>query len=391
MKRAVVTAVMCVCATVGVSGSVAMEQDTGAATRPVAATTGPTLRRAASGVFPIGVAIAPKVIRDDGRAALAAAQFDHVTIENHMKPALVQPEPGVFTFEAADEHVRYAEAYGLAVYGHTLVWHNQMPKWMFETPDGTPLDREKAVANLRAHILAVAGRYRGRVRAWDVVNEAIRDDDHATEFLRDTPARKAIGDDYLALAYTFAREADPAALLVYNDYNNELPGKRTRTLKLLKDLEARGVKVDAVGMQLHLQLGWPSVKVIEESIVAYHEAGYRVMVTELDVDVLPRRRPGGADLGAVEKGDPTMDPFTAGLNADTQTALAKRYRELFEMLVRHRDKIDRVTFWNLDDGTSWLNNFPVRGRTNHPLLIDRILQPKPAFEEVVRVLREAGR
>jgi endo-1,4-beta-xylanase len=228
------------------------------------------------------------------------------------------------------------------------------------------------------------GRYRGRVKAWDVVNEAISDE--GGEYLRDVPARRAIGDDFIVKAFEFAHAADPGAELYYNDYNIELPEKRAKALRLLRELRAAGVRIDAVGIQGHWMLheDYPAPSVITEAIREFSAAGFRVMITELDVDVLPRTT-SGADLVSVEEGP---NPYPDGLPADVQQRLARRYSAIFDAILEP-GVVEMITFWGTHDGHSWLNNFPVKRRTNHPLLFDRALQPKPAFRHVLDALERA--
>jgi endo-1,4-beta-xylanase len=352
-----------------------------------ASETAPTLRSVFADDFLIGVALNTSMV--DGRNArageVAAREFSSLTAENDMKWESINSEPGVYNFAAADAYFDFAEKHGMAVIGHTLVWHSQTPAWVFQDGNGQPASRELLLRRMRDHIFTVAGRYRGRIKGWDVVNEAVGD--RGPEVLRDSPWRRIIGDDFLDHAFRFAREADPNAELYYNDYNLYHPDKRARTISLLKGLIERGVPIDGVGMQGHYQINHPSIEIIEQSILEYAALGLKVMVTELDVDVLPSRGSVGvADISRREEFEAALNPFVAGLPPQEQQRLAERYAELFALFVKHREHITRVTLWGLDDRQSWLNGFPIRGRVNHPLLFDRNLQPKPAFHSVI----EAG-
>jgi endo-1,4-beta-xylanase len=220
------------------------------------------------------------------------------------------------------------------------------------------------------------------VKAWDVVNEALSDE--PGEYFRDIPARRAIGDDFVQKAFEFAHEADPDAELYYNDYNIELPEKRVKTLRLLHELRAAGVRIDAVGIQGHWMLNGPAPNVIADAIRDFHDAGFKVMITELDVDVLPRTV-SGANMETVEHG-PT--PYPNGLPEDVQLQLAKRYGEIFDAILQGPG-VTMITFWGSHDGRSWLNNFPVKNRTNHALLWDRALKRKPAYDAVIDSLERA--
>ena len=352
-----------------------------------AAADGPatTLREAYADDFLVGVALNTATVsgRNPRAAAIAAREFSSLTAENDMKWALLHPAPGRYEFDAADAYVEFAGQHGMAVIGHTLVWHSQTPRWVFQGEDGQPASRELLLERMRDHIHTVAGRYRGRVKGWDVVNEAVSD--RGPDVLRDSPWRRIIGDDFLDHAFRFAREADPDAGLYYNDYGLFHREKRARVVELLRGLIARGVPIDGVGMQGHYGLAKPEIAEVEQAIEDFAALGLKVMVTELDVDVLPSRGDVGvADIARREVYDAALNPYRDGLPADVQQQLAERYAALFRLFVKHRQHITRVTLWGLDDRQTWLNNFPVRGRTNHPLLFDRDLQPKPAFEAVLR-------
>src|SRR4029079_18565766 len=257
--------------------------------------------------------------------------------------------------------------------GHNLVWHQQTSAWVFQGTDGKPADRETLLARMRDHIHTVVGRYKGRIHGWDVVNEAIDEDGS----LRKAPWHDGIGDDYVAKAFEFAHEADPDAELYYNDYNLEKPAKRAGVIRLVKDLKARGLRIDGIGNQGHWRLETPTIGEIEDALVDLHSTGLKVMYTELDINLLPQ---AGRDA------DPAVaNPYASGLPDDKQRELAARYADIFGVFMRHRDIVTRVTFWGLSDADSWLN----RGRMNYPLLWDRLRQPKPAFQGVVDVLKRA--
>jgi endo-1,4-beta-xylanase len=354
-----------------------------AAEKAGASTTMPSLRQAAGNRMLICGSLMSYELDDPRRAAFIAEQFNCLTPVNEMKPDALQKVKGKFTFERADKIVAFAEAHGMTMIGHTLGWHQQAPAWLFMDEDKKPLSREAALENLRNHIHTVVTHYKGRVKGWDVVNEGL---DDAGPYLRDTPARKAIGDDYIIKAFQFAREADPDAELYYNDYNIEANYKRPKALRLLKELKDAGVKVDGVGIQGHWLIDNGNIKEIDEGIRAFADLGLKVMITELDVDPLPRRQ-GGADLGVMQRDG--LDPYKVGLPDDVQQKLAARYRALFQVNVKH-PQIQRVTFWGVDDGSSWLNDWPVKGRTNHPLLWDRNFQPKPALRAVIETLQQTS-
>ena len=316
---------------------------------------------------------------------LVLTQFDSITPENLLKWEVVHPEPGRYEFGPADRYVEMGSSAGLFVVGHALVWHQQTPKWVFEGQDGKRADRETLLARMREHIRAVAGRYRGKVHGWDVVNEAFEDDGT----LRKTGWSEIIGPDFIEKAFEFAREAAPEAELYYNDYNLWKPAKREAAERLVESLKAKGIRIDAVGEQAHYHVTGPSVEEIERVITALAARGVKVMLTELDIDVLPSHPDmWGADLSKKSEIKAATNIYPNGLPSEEQAKLAARYGDLFRLVKKHSDVVSRVTFWGVTDRTSWLNNFPIPGRVNYPLLFDRDGKAKPAFDAVVAVLRD---
>ncbi|RYX85469.1 endo-1,4-beta-xylanase [bacterium] len=348
---------------------------------PVTDDTGQTLRGSAKVRLLIGCAAATVDLKDPKLAALIVGQFNCLTPEYEFMPEKLVDDKGNFTFEQGNAVVAFAEKNQMPVFGHMLVWHFVTRKWFFEDEAGKPLPREQALANLKRYIDGVVGHYKGRIKAWDVVNEAISDKDG--EYLKDTPALRAIGEDYIAKAFEFAHAAAPGAQLYYNDYNIEQPGKLEKAVKLIRSLKAQNIPIDAVGIQGHWLLQWPPTSMIDSGIEALAATGVKVMVTEMDIDPLPRDA-NGADMAVTEAG---ANPYRDGLPADVQAQLAKRYGEVMEAVLRH-PSVTMVGFWGTHDGRSWLNDFPVKGRTNYPLLFDRQYQPKPAFDAVLGALRE---
>jgi len=346
----------------------------------------PGLKDAAPEGMLVGVALGRSQTtgEDPYVEALVPRNFNSITLENELKWERVHPEPDRYDFEPADRAVAFAEKHGMAVIGHVLLWHQQTPAWVFAGEGGQPLDRETALRRLRSHIQTVAGRYKGRIRGWDVVNEAVEDDGA----MRETPWREAIGDDYIARAFEYAREADPDAELYYNDYNVWMHEKRATILSLVSQLRAEGLRVDGVGAQGHWLIGDPSLDQIGAMITEIAAAGFAVPITELDVDPLPRDpEMYGADLARKTEMAEETNIYADGLPDDEQRELAERYGAIFRLFVQHRDSIPRVTFWALTDGDTWLNGFPVPGRVNHPMLWDRGGDPKPAFFAVLEALQ----
>jgi endo-1,4-beta-xylanase len=265
------------------------------------------------------------------------------------------------------------------------------PRWFFQGPGDQPAGRELALARLRKHIATVVEHYKGRVKQWDVVNEAISDT--KDQLLRPSPWLKAIGEDYIAEAFRTAHEADPDATLIYNDYGIEQRDKRRKALQLLRSLLEKKVPVHAVGIQGHWRLDNLDLAEVEESIKQFASLGLKVMITELDISVLPRRYEG-ADIAKTERPSgeerAKMNPYTQGLPDSVAQQQAERYRQTLALFLRHKKAIGRVTLWGTHDGHSWLNNFPIRGRTDYPLLFDRQGKPKPAFFAVRKAAQDAA-
>lgn len=349
----------------------------------------PSLHEAFDGAFLIGAALAPDQFfeRDSAAAVLVKKHFNSITSENVLKWAEVHPEPDRYDWEAADRFVEFGEENDMFIVGHTLVWHNQTPEWMFEDADGQSLTREALLERMRDHIHTVVGRYKGRIDGWDVVNEALNEDGT----LRETPWMRIIGGDYLEKAFEFAHEADPDAELYYNDYSLENAPKRDGAVRLVQGLLDKGIPVAGIGTQAHHRLdpNMPSVEAQEATIEAFAELGVDVMITELDIAVLPRpQRHWGADITQSAELREELNPYPDALPDSMQQALAQRYADLFAVFLEHQDKISRVTFWGVRDSDSWLNNWPIRGRTTYPLLFDTEGQPKPAFYSVVGLVAE---
>ena len=341
-----------------------------------------TLKDAFQGMFRIGAALNPSVFdeKDVRDVAIVTAQFNTISPENVLKWESIHPRPDAYNFDPADRYVAFGEKYKMFIVGHNLVWHSQTPSWVFKDDHGAPLTRDALLERMHDHIRTVVGRYKGRIGGWDVVNEALNDDGT----LRKSQWLNIIGEDYIAKAFQFAHEADPAAELYYNDYSVENDAKRSGAVELIKKLQAQSIPVTAIGLQGHDQLDWPTAKQQADTIEAFAALGIKVCITEFDVDVLPRKAPGSsADISATTTGGADLNPYTAGLPDDVQQALARRYAELFDVFVKYRASVSRVTFWGVTDAGSWLNNFPTFGRTNYPLLFDREGKPKPAFFSVI--------
>ncbi len=332
--------------------------------------------------FLIGTAINVGQIegRDTAADRLIKQQFNAVTPENVMKAQIIQPGWDTYNFSAADKLVAFAKKNNIKINAHNLIWHSQLPSFMYRMQSADSV-RQYFVN----HITKVAGRYDGKVYSWDVVNEALNEDGT----LRNSIFLQKLGPDYIVEAFRLAEKASPHSKLYYNDYNIEQPKKRAGAIALIKKIQAAGVRIDGVGIQGHWRMDNVPMKDIEESIKEFSALGVEVMFTELDLSALPH--PSGratADISSTAKGSANMNPYPNGLPDSAQQVLAKSYADLFTLFMKYKKDISRVTFWGVEDGESWLNGFPIRGRTDYPLLFDRNFKPKPAFFSVLATAKK---
>lgn len=335
----------------------------------------PSLRDTFRNDFGIGTALNNAQIeeRDPQTTAFIARQFNMATPENIMKSALIHPKWDTYDFTMGDKLIDFGNKHNIKINGHTLIWHSQLPSFMRGIRS-----KDSVQTFFTNHIKTVAGHYKGKVYSWDVVNEALNEDGT----MRKSVFLNYLGDDFVTEAFRLAQEASPGTELYYNDYNNEQPKKRAGCLALVKKIKDAGVRIDGVGIQGHWHVGRVPLKDIEESILQYAALGVKVMFTELDIEVLPRNVQG-ADVGQRMTANAQSNPYPEALPDSVQQQLAADYEALFKLFLKHKDKVTRVTFWGVNDGDSWLNNWPIRGRTSYPLLFDRKNQPKPAFYKVV--------
>lgn len=309
--------------------------------------------------------------KDTGAARLIPAQFNCTSPENVMKSEVIHPERDRYNFDLADAYVNYGKKNNMFIVGHTLIWHSQLAPFARQIKSA-----DSMLMYMRDHIGTVAGRYAGKVQGWDVVNEALNEDGT----MRKSGFYNLLGESFIDSAFVYAAKAAPGTEFYYNDYNIEQPKKRAGALAIVKRLKDKGIKIDGVGIQGHWSLENLPLKDIEESIVAFSSLGVKVMFTELDISVLPSPRgQRGADVNQNFQGSAALNPYKDGLPDSVQQKLADAYVSLFKIFLKHRDVISRVTFWGVSDGQSWLNGFPVRGRTNYPLPFDRNFQPKAAY------------
>jgi endo-1,4-beta-xylanase len=325
----------------------------------------PSLSKVYEEYFNIGAAVNLRTIKS--QQELLAKHFNSITAENDMKFIEIQPSQGQFTFEKADQLAAFAQRNGMKMRGHTLVWHNQTPDWVFQDANGEKVNRETLLQRMKEHILTVMQRYKGTIFCWDVVNEAVTDE--GPELFRPTRWLDIIGEDYIEKAFEFAHEADPDALLFYNDYNESNPEKREKIYKLVKTLVDKGVPIHGVGLQAHWNLVNPSLEDIRTAIERYTSLGLKLHLTELDVSVFTHE----------DKRTDLSEPTSEILDLQ-----AERYHQVFQLLREYRDVITSVTFWGAADDYTWLSDFPVKGRKNWPFLFDENHQPKDSFWKVVQ-------
>ncbi len=325
--------------------------------------------------FPIGVAVSPKNLVSD-EAPLIKQNFNSLTAENAMKMTSLQPKEGVFNWAAADSIVDFAVKNKLKVRGHTLCWHDQTPDWLFIGPNGDRVSKELLLQRLKTYIQTVMKRYKGKVYAWDVVNEAV--DDNPNHYLRRSKWYEIAGEDYIAKAFEYAHEADPTAQLFYNDYNGERPDKMANIFRLLKSLKDKGIVVHGIGLQSHWSIFEPNQTDLEAAIEKYSSIGLKIHITELDISIYPW------EPSVRAKRPDEMETLTAEL----EQKQSDQYDMIFGVFRKYKNVIGNVTFWNVSDRYTWLDYFPVAGRKNYPLLFDAHLQPKKVYWRIVNFKKD---
>ena len=324
--------------------------------------------------FLIGAALNMSQVseRDNKTIELIRRHFNAITPENCMKCSFIHPEENRYDFTDTDKFVEFGEKYGLEIIGHCLIWHSQLAPWFCVDDKGADVSPETLKARMKKHISTIVGRYKGRVKGWDVVNEAILEDGS----YRESKFFKILGEDFIPLAFQYAHEADPEAELYYNDYGMDNPGRRNAVVRLVQKLKSQGIRIDAVGMQGHMGMDYPKISDFEASMLAFASTGVKVMITEWDMSALPTVSQS-ANISETEDYQKALNPYPDGLPESISKKWNERMRSFFELFIKHADIIERVTTWGVTDGNSWKNNFPVSGRTDYPLLFDRNYQPKP--------------
>lgn len=362
-------------------GVVALSTLVGASCKP-AEKQQPTLKDAFANKFYIGTAMNAEQIMgtDTATVEVIKANFNAIVPENCMKSALIQPEEGVFDFELPDKFVEFGQQNNMFVTGHCLVWHSQVPNWLFVDSLGNDVSPEVLTERMKTHIFTVMGRYKGKIKGWDVVNEAVEDNGS----YRNSKFFQILGEDFIKLAFQFAHEADPDAELYYNDYSMAIPSKRDGVVAMVKKLQEQGVKIDGIGMQGHVSIDGPSIEEFEKSIEAFAALGVKVMITELDMSVLKMPDPSvGAEVSASFEYKQELNPYVNGLPDSINTIYEQRYLDFFKLFLKHQDKITRVTLWGVNDANSWKNDWPIFGRTDYCLLFDRQNQAKPVVAKII--------
>lgn len=345
----------------------------------------PALKDVLQDKFLIGVALNTRQSSGNDTAAtrIVREHFNAIVAENCMKSAEIHPEIDRYNFTQADEFVQFGVDNDLTVTGHCLIWHSQLPRWFCVDENGENVTPEVLKERMKEHISTVVGRYKGVIKGWDVVNEAILEDGS----YRKSKFYEILGEEFIPLAFQYAEEADPDAELYYNDYNEWYPGKRETVVRLINTLKERGIRIDGIGMQGHVGMTNPTIETYQETIDDYVTAGVKVLITELDMSPLPEpRRMGGANLADMESYRKEIDPYTEGLPENVAQAWNERMMDLFNLFLENSDNVLRVTMWGVSDTDSWKNNFPVRGRTDYPLLFDRDHQPKGVVTQLISQL-----
>jgi endo-1,4-beta-xylanase len=349
----------------------------------------PTLKDVFKNDFHIGVALSLDQIsgKEPKTLEIVEKHFNSITPENILKWEEVHPEPKRYNFEAVDRFVEFGEKNKMHIIGHTLVWFYQTPDWVFQDETGKSLGREALLERMKDHIFTIIHRYKGRIHGWDVVNEAISQDG---EF-RKSKWFEILGEDHIIKAFEYAHQADPDAELYYNEYDYEIKPKCEGVIRLIKNLQSKGVHLDGVGIQGHWFLDYPRIEDIENYIVALSKLGVNIMITELDVSALPFYPVDSqvVDISSFDaESQKKYNPYPDNLPESAQQDLANRYAELFSLFLKYKEKFSRITLWAVHDGQTWRNYHPISGRTDYPMLFDRNCKPKPALGAIIKIANE---
>jgi endo-1,4-beta-xylanase len=341
-----------------------------------------TLADATKGKFLIGVAVNVQQVNNPNsvESQIIAREFNSVVAENCMKPVVIHPEENRYDWTNADKFVAFGEKNKQVITGHCLIWHSQIGKWFFTDDKGKDVTADILKERMYKHITTIVGRYKGRVKSWDVVNEAFEDDGS----YRKSKFYQIIGKDYIKYAFQFAHEADPDAELIYNDYNVETPAKCVAIAGLVKELRAEGCRIDAVGSQAHMHMDSPSLEATDACFAKLRSAGVKILITEWDISILPNPY-SGADISVNFRYSPKMDPYRNSMPDSIMKQWNERVLGMFKIYLKYEDVVDRFTIWGLNDSVSWLNNFPIYGRKDYPVLFDRNNKRKDVVDEMIKL------
>jgi endo-1,4-beta-xylanase len=346
---------------------------------PPTSTLDASVGAAFEGRMPVGAAVTPTQLRTPAVADFIRHHFRVLVAENAMKAESLSPvAEGQYAYADADLIESFARGNGQKLRGHALVWHSQMAPWMLKDATGAEVKRDVLVARLERYITDVVTHFKGRIWAWDVVNEAFQFDEGASVVtdangMRLSAFRRIIGPDYIEIAFRAAAKADPDALLFYNDYETQNPKKVAAIVAMVRDFKARGVKIDGVGHQMHCARLWPRVADVDAAIVAIAATGVTQHITELDIAL-----------------NDALDGTTVkAATTELLAAQAQRYSELMTLFMRRRANVTGVLTWGIGDAYSWLTSWPVQ-RFEAPLLFDTNLKGKPAYTAMMDVARTAG-
>lgn len=340
----------------------------------------PALKDVFGDKFLVGVAVNVRQSSevDTASVKIIKKHFNSIVAEDCMKSANIHPEEDRYNFEQADQFVKFGQENNMAIIGHCLIWHSQLAPWFCVDQKGNNVSAEVLKQRMKDHITTIVTRYKGKIKGWDVVNEAIEEDGS----YRKTKFYEILGEEYIPLAFQYAHEADPDAELYYNDYGMNVPERRDAVVKLVNSLKAKGLRIDAVGMQGHMGMDYPTIEDFEASMLAFAETGVKVMITEWDMSALPtvKRSANISDTVTFRK---AMNPYPEALPDSVSAVWNARMKAFFHLFLKHADIVERVTAWGVSDGDSWKNNFPVRGRKEYPLLFDRNYEMKPFLKELI--------
>lgn len=343
-------------------------------------TTDRSLKEAFGDKFLVGVAVSARQVAGEDSAAtkIIKQHFNSIVAEDCMKSINIHPEEDRYDFTKADEFVKFGKENNMAMIGHCLVWHSQLSPWFCVDKEGRNVSPEILKQRLKDHITTIVSRYKGQIKGWDVVNEAIESDGS----YRKSKFYEILGEEYVPLAFQYAYEADPDAELYYNDFGMHHPGRRDGVVKLVKSLKEKGLRVDAVGLQGHMGMDYPSVEEFEKSMLAFASTGVKLMITEWEMSALPTVH-DGANISDTVAFKAAMNPYPEALPDSVSRIWNDRMKMFFNLFVKHADIMDRVTVWGVSDGDSWKNDFPVKGRKEYPLLFDRNHEMKPFLRELL--------